>query len=70
MGSAARIDGNQKGEGKIGVIRHATHDTWLDQALVKLNGGKDLGPDAKADAAERKEAMARWREWWAGQESR
>jgi len=46
-------------------VRQAAH-----QALVKLNGGKDLGPDAKADAAERKEAIARWREWWNAQESR
>jgi hypothetical protein len=47
------------------AVRQAAH-----QALVTLNRGKDLGPDAKADAPERKEAIARWREWWSAQNSR
>jgi hypothetical protein len=40
------------------------------QALVKLNKGKDLGPDAKADDEARRDAIARWREWWAAREAR
>jgi hypothetical protein len=46
-------------------VRDAAH-----QALVKLSKGKDLGPDAKATLAEKNDAVARWREWWAGQDSR
>jgi hypothetical protein len=38
--------------------------------LVKLSKGKDLGPDAKATLAEKKDAVARWRLWCAGQDSR
>jgi hypothetical protein len=45
-------------------VRDAAH-----QALVKMNKGKDLGPGAKATAAERKDAVARWRDWWARQDS-
>jgi hypothetical protein len=46
-------------------VREAAH-----QALVKLNRGKDLGPDGTATEVERKEAIARWREWWSSQQSR
>jgi hypothetical protein len=52
------------GDDDVGV-RAAAH-----QGLVKLNRGKDLGPDATATEAERKEAIARWREWWSNQDSR
>jgi hypothetical protein len=47
------------------AVRDAAH-----QALVKMNKGKDLGPDVKATAAEKTKAVARWREWWAKQDSR
>jgi len=51
------------GEDAEASVRDAAH-----QALVKMNKGKDLGPDGKATTAEKAEAVARWREWWAKQE--
>jgi hypothetical protein len=51
------------------LINVLSEDTDADareeahQALVKLNRGKDLGPDAKATAAERAKAVERWRQW-------
>jgi hypothetical protein len=50
----------------IGVLAEDTDADVREeahQALVKLNRGKDLGPDAKATAAERAKAVQRWREW-------
>jgi hypothetical protein len=44
-------------------IREAAH-----QALIKLNNGKDLGPDAaEPSPSEIDMAQQRWREWWARQ---
>jgi hypothetical protein len=39
-------------------VREAAH-----QALVKLNKGTDLGPDATASDAERSAAVKKWRDW-------
>ncbi|HEY1858822.1 MAG TPA: hypothetical protein VGG61_00600 [Gemmataceae bacterium] len=50
------------GEDAEASVRDAAH-----QALVKMNKGKDLGPDTKATSAEKADALARWREWWAKQ---
>jgi hypothetical protein len=44
-------------------VRDAAH-----QALVKMNKGKDFGPDAKTTTAEKAGAIVRWREWWAKQD--
>jgi hypothetical protein len=41
-------------------VREAAH-----QALVQLNGDKDLGPAPDATNAERLAAIKKWREWWA-----
>jgi HEAT repeat protein len=46
-------------------VRDAAH-----QALVKLPGATDLGPDAKAGTAERTEAVVRWKAWWDKQDHR
>jgi hypothetical protein len=43
-------------------VRQAAH-----QALVRLNRGIDLGPDADAGEAERSAAIKKWREWSAKQ---
>jgi hypothetical protein len=40
-------------------VRTAAH-----QALVRLNGGKDLGPRADATESERTLAAKEWRAWW------
>jgi hypothetical protein len=32
--------------------------------LVRLNGGKDLGPNADATAKEWEEAIVKWKAWW------
>jgi hypothetical protein len=44
------------------VVREAAH-----QALVKFSKGKDYGPRQDAPAAERKEAVQKWRAWLAQQ---
>jgi hypothetical protein len=46
-------------------VREAAHE-----ALVRLDHGTDLGPDAKADADGRAAAVERWRAWWAKQGGR
>jgi HEAT repeat protein len=43
-------------------VRQAAH-----QALVRLNRGIDLGPDADAGESERSAAIKKWREWSAKQ---
>lgn len=37
------------------------------QALVQLSKGQDFGPDRDAGKAQRAEAIAQWRAWWAAQ---
>jgi hypothetical protein len=34
------------------------------EALVRLSGGQDFGPELSADTAGRLEAQQRWRQWW------
>jgi hypothetical protein len=46
-------------------VRKAAH-----QALVKLNGGTDLGPKKDATSLEREQAVKKWRDWWDNQQSR
>ncbi len=46
-------------------VREAAHE-----ALVRLNHGTDLGPDARADADGRAAAVEKWRAWWAKQGGR
>lgn len=43
-------------------VRSAAH-----QALVKLSGGKDLGPEKDDSVGLRDEAARKWRAWWAEQ---
>jgi hypothetical protein len=40
------------------------------QALVRLSGGADYGPDAKASEKARAEAIEQWRAWWSQQKSK
>jgi hypothetical protein len=40
------------------------------QALVRLSGGQDYGPQPGASDEEVRTAVGRWRDWWAGQSRR
>jgi hypothetical protein len=33
-------------------------------ALFQLSGGKDYGPEPKADKEERQQSVTQWRAWW------
>ena len=39
-------------------------------ALFQLSGGKDYGPEPKADAEERQQSVSKWRAWWEGKKEK
>jgi hypothetical protein len=47
------------------MVRDAAHE-----ALVKLNRGTDLGPEANARDEDRAAAVKKWRDWWTKQSGR
>ena len=40
------------------------------QALVQISKGSDFGPERDASEADRADAIAKWKAWWAKQGSR
>jgi len=73
--AAARVVGSKKlrfGDELIALLSDENVDVReaARAALVKLSGGTDFGPDVEANAAQRAEAVKKWKAWWKKQAGR
>jgi HEAT repeat protein len=73
--TAARLIGSRKlrlGEELIELLTDAEADVRqaAREALVRLSGGPDFGPERKASADDQARAASKWRDWWSSQGGR